>query len=250
MGGTGAAGTTRRFGSRRRRWRSSCRRTAWRHGCSARPPGSRCCTSRSGSRSRGCGPARTQARGAGAGGRARLRGARRARAQGDRLRLRAERVQRRAARAVRGHRGVLRASAAWRSPRSCTTSTAPARTTGPSLAWALEQLAAQKAEVLVVARLRDLSSNVANLAPLLRWFDSERRTLIALDLELDTSTEAGRLAAVRDRRRRRLGARADLRAHPPRARGRALARRRARDAPRSPTSPSCRSGSRACARRA
>jgi DNA invertase Pin-like site-specific DNA recombinase len=66
----------------------------------------------------------------------------------------------------------------------------------PALAWALEQLAAQNAEVLVVSRLRDLSSNVANLAPLLRWFDSERRTLIALDLELDTSTEAGRLAAV------------------------------------------------------
>jgi DNA invertase Pin-like site-specific DNA recombinase len=66
----------------------------------------------------------------------------------------------------------------------------------PALAWALEQLATQKAEILVVWRLRDLSSNVANLAPLLRWFDSERRTLIALDLGLDTSTEAGRLAAV------------------------------------------------------
>jgi DNA invertase Pin-like site-specific DNA recombinase len=65
----------------------------------------------------------------------------------------------------------------------------------PALAWALEQLATQKAEVLVVSRLRDLSSNVANLAPLLRWFDSEHRTLIALDLGLDTSTEAGRLAA-------------------------------------------------------
>ena len=66
----------------------------------------------------------------------------------------------------------------------------------PALAWALEQLAAQKAEVLIIPRLRDLSSNVANLAPLLRWFDGERRTLIALDLRLDTSTEAGRLAAI------------------------------------------------------
>jgi DNA invertase Pin-like site-specific DNA recombinase len=66
----------------------------------------------------------------------------------------------------------------------------------PALAWALEQLTAQNAEVLIVPRLRELSSNVANLAPLLRWFDSERRTLIALDLGLDTSTEAGRLAAV------------------------------------------------------
>jgi DNA invertase Pin-like site-specific DNA recombinase len=65
----------------------------------------------------------------------------------------------------------------------------------PALAWALEQLAGERAEVLIVFRLRDLSSNVANLAPLLRWFESERRTLIALDLQLDTSTEAGRLAA-------------------------------------------------------
>jgi DNA invertase Pin-like site-specific DNA recombinase len=65
----------------------------------------------------------------------------------------------------------------------------------PSLAWALEQLAAEQAETLVVVRLRDLSSNVANLAPLLSWFESDRRRLIAIDLELDTSTEAGRLAA-------------------------------------------------------
>jgi len=65
----------------------------------------------------------------------------------------------------------------------------------PSLAWALEQLAAEKAETLVVARLRDLSSNVANLAPLLSWFESDRRRLVAIDLQLDTSTEAGRLAA-------------------------------------------------------
>ncbi len=50
--------------------------------------------------------------------------------------------------------------------------------------------------MLVVARLRDLSSNVANLAPLLSWFNVEQRTLIAIDLQLDTSTEAGQLAAV------------------------------------------------------
>jgi DNA invertase Pin-like site-specific DNA recombinase len=66
----------------------------------------------------------------------------------------------------------------------------------PSLAWALEQIADGQAEALVVARLRDLSANVANLPPLLTWFNEERRTLIAIDLRLDTSTEAGRLAAV------------------------------------------------------
>jgi DNA invertase Pin-like site-specific DNA recombinase len=58
----------------------------------------------------------------------------------------------------------------------------------PSLAWALEQLAAESADVLVVARLRDLSSSVADLSALLSWFDSERRALIAIDLHLDTST--------------------------------------------------------------
>jgi DNA invertase Pin-like site-specific DNA recombinase len=65
----------------------------------------------------------------------------------------------------------------------------------PSLAWALEQLAERRAEALVIARLRDLSANVANLRPLLTWFNEERRILIALDLSIDTSTEAGRIAA-------------------------------------------------------
>jgi DNA invertase Pin-like site-specific DNA recombinase len=66
----------------------------------------------------------------------------------------------------------------------------------PVLVWALEQLANERVKVLIVPRLRDLSSNVTDLAPLLRWFDSNRRTLIAIDLRLDTSTEGGRLAAV------------------------------------------------------
>jgi DNA invertase Pin-like site-specific DNA recombinase len=65
----------------------------------------------------------------------------------------------------------------------------------PALAWALEQLAAERAETLVIGRLRDLSSNVANLAPLLSWFDSERRSLFAIDLQLDTATSAGRQTA-------------------------------------------------------
>jgi DNA invertase Pin-like site-specific DNA recombinase len=66
----------------------------------------------------------------------------------------------------------------------------------PSLGWALEQIAERRAEVLVVARLRDLAPNVANLPPLLSWFNEEYRTLIAIDFSLDTSTEAGRLAAL------------------------------------------------------
>lgn len=66
----------------------------------------------------------------------------------------------------------------------------------PSLAWALEEIAERRADVLVVARLKDLALNVATLPPLLSWFDDDRRTLIAIDLRLDTSTEAGRLAAM------------------------------------------------------
>ena len=65
----------------------------------------------------------------------------------------------------------------------------------PSLAWALEQIADCKADALVVARLHDLSANVANLPPLLTWFNDVRRRLIAIDLSLDTATDGGQLAA-------------------------------------------------------
>jgi DNA invertase Pin-like site-specific DNA recombinase len=65
----------------------------------------------------------------------------------------------------------------------------------PALAWALERIAKGEADVLVVPRLRDVSSNVANLPPLLRWFNDPSRTLIAIDMGIDTSTEAGRVAA-------------------------------------------------------
>ena len=66
----------------------------------------------------------------------------------------------------------------------------------PSLGWALEQIGSGSANVLVVGGLRDLAVDMADLSPLLRWFDGEERTLIAIDLGLDTSTEAGRLAAA------------------------------------------------------
>ena len=66
----------------------------------------------------------------------------------------------------------------------------------PSLAWALEQIASERADTLVVARFRDLSPNVANLPPLLTLVQRATRTLIAIDLHLDTSTDAGQLAAT------------------------------------------------------
>jgi DNA invertase Pin-like site-specific DNA recombinase len=66
----------------------------------------------------------------------------------------------------------------------------------PALSWALKRIAAGEVGVLVVARLRDLSPDVANLASLLRWFEEVGRTLIALDMRIDTSTEPGRIAAL------------------------------------------------------
>lgn len=65
-----------------------------------------------------------------------------------------------------------------------------------SLAWALEQIEARAADVLVVARLRDLASDARDLVPLLRWFDAPSRALVALDLGLDTSSPSGRVAAA------------------------------------------------------
>ena len=66
---------------------------------------------------------------------------------------------------------------------------------GPALHWALDQLATGEADTLVVPRLRDLAPNVAKLPPLLRWFTESEHRLVAIDLELDTATDAGRLAA-------------------------------------------------------
>jgi len=64
----------------------------------------------------------------------------------------------------------------------------------PALRGALERISCDDAQALVVARLGHLTSSVANLRPLLRWFSDERRRLVAIDLGVDTATEAGRLA--------------------------------------------------------
>jgi DNA invertase Pin-like site-specific DNA recombinase len=72
----------------------------------------------------------------------------------------------------------------------------PTRDSGsrPALRGALERIAARQADTLVTARLMHLSPTVANLSPLLRWFSASSRTLVAIDLRLDSATEAGRLA--------------------------------------------------------
>jgi DNA invertase Pin-like site-specific DNA recombinase len=65
----------------------------------------------------------------------------------------------------------------------------------PALRWALERIAAGEADALVTARLAHLSPTVADLPPILRWFNSAQRTLIAIDFGLDTATDGGQLAA-------------------------------------------------------
>jgi DNA invertase Pin-like site-specific DNA recombinase len=65
----------------------------------------------------------------------------------------------------------------------------------PALRGALERMGAGEADTLVTARLVHLAPTVANLPPLLRWLSASSRTLVAIDLRLDSATEAGRLAA-------------------------------------------------------
>jgi DNA invertase Pin-like site-specific DNA recombinase len=62
----------------------------------------------------------------------------------------------------------------------------------PGLTHALERLAAGEARCLVVCGLDQLSHSVAELGQLLRWLDRLGVRLVALDIDLDTATEAGR----------------------------------------------------------
>jgi len=79
----------------------------------------------------------------------------------------------------------------------------------PGLAYAMEEIRAGRAAGLVVARLRDLADSVTELGPLLRWFTDGDAFVIALDYELDTSSEpggfaAGALVAISDWERNRV----------------------------------------------
>jgi site-specific DNA recombinase len=74
----------------------------------------------------------------------------------------------------------------------------PDRVTADSRAglhWALRELAGGIDDTLVVAQLDHLTRSVADLSSLVAWFVGHERTLIAIDCELDTSTEAGRQTA-------------------------------------------------------
>ena len=68
----------------------------------------------------------------------------------------------------------------------------------PSLIEALEQVAGGQVDTLVVARLGDLAFNAADVAPLLRWFDQEHRSLIALDTVADAPALDQHIARMRN----------------------------------------------------
>ena len=68
----------------------------------------------------------------------------------------------------------------------------------PSLVWALEQVAGGQVDTLVIARLGDLAFNAADVAPLMRWFEQEHRSLIALDTVADAPALDQHIAHMRN----------------------------------------------------
>ena len=65
----------------------------------------------------------------------------------------------------------------------------------PGLHRALSLIAAGEADGLVVSKLDRLSRSVVDFGLLLEWFREAGATLVALDLDVDTSTPGGRLVA-------------------------------------------------------
>jgi DNA invertase Pin-like site-specific DNA recombinase len=63
--------------------------------------------------------------------------------------------------------------------------------TRPGLSYALGRIADGDADGLVVSDLRRLSRSIVDLGVLMAWFRDARATLIALDLDIDTSTPGG-----------------------------------------------------------
>ena len=66
----------------------------------------------------------------------------------------------------------------------------------PGLAYALGQIAEGKARGLVVNDLRRLSRSIVDLGALMEWFRDAGAGLVALDLDVDTSTPAGHEVAA------------------------------------------------------
>jgi DNA invertase Pin-like site-specific DNA recombinase len=65
----------------------------------------------------------------------------------------------------------------------------------PGLNHALELLSAGEVSCLVVAGLDRLSRSAANLGTVIEWLEQLDARLVVIDIDLDTHTEEGRLAA-------------------------------------------------------
>jgi DNA invertase Pin-like site-specific DNA recombinase len=65
----------------------------------------------------------------------------------------------------------------------------------PGLTHALDMLANGEASCLVVSGLDRLSTSAANLGTVIEWLDDIAARLVVIDIDLDTETEEGRLAA-------------------------------------------------------
>jgi DNA invertase Pin-like site-specific DNA recombinase len=66
----------------------------------------------------------------------------------------------------------------------------------PRLRHALERIANGQAQALVVSDFERLSGSIVELGALMAWFRDARATLIALDLDVDTSTPEGQHVAT------------------------------------------------------
>lgn len=65
----------------------------------------------------------------------------------------------------------------------------------PGLRHVLEQIAAGQVSCMVVASLERLGGSASAVGTLVSWFESDGRRLVAADLELDTETRTGKVAA-------------------------------------------------------
>ena len=61
----------------------------------------------------------------------------------------------------------------------------------PGLRYALERIASDKANALVISELQHVSRSIVDHGALMAWFRDTEATLIALDLRIDTSTREG-----------------------------------------------------------
>jgi DNA invertase Pin-like site-specific DNA recombinase/peptidoglycan hydrolase-like protein with peptidoglycan-binding domain len=65
----------------------------------------------------------------------------------------------------------------------------------PALGYALNRIAERQAAALVVTDLRRLSRSIVDLGALMAWFRDAQATLVALDLDINTSTRKGQQVA-------------------------------------------------------